>query len=221
MKKQKMTIVEKTELRAALLVTYTLSAPSKMPCFSYNIPAKHCKTGSKLRAVKNSVCSFCYALKGRYNFSNVQRAMDLRFEAIKNPAWVDSMALVINKLETSGFFRWHDSGDVQSVKHFADIVKICLLTPKIKHWLPTREFSFVAEFIHGGGVIPENLTVRLSGLMLNGPAPIAIARHLGVVVSSASDSADYTCPASKQDGICGDCRACWNKEVLEISYKKH
>lgn len=221
MKKQKMTIAEKTELQAALAITYTLSKPSKMPCFSYNIPAKYCKTGSKLRSVKNSVCSFCYALKGRYNFSNVQTAMELRFQAMKNSAWVESMALVINKIEKSGFFRWHDSGDIQSVKHFADIVKICLATPHIKHWLPTREFMFVAEFIRGGGIIPENLTVRLSGLMLNGPAPMAIARHFGLVVSSASDSANFTCPASKQAGICGDCRACWSKEVFEVSYKKH
>ena len=44
----------------------TLSAPSKMPCFSFSIPAKLCITGQKLRDVKNSICSKCYALKGRY-----------------------------------------------------------------------------------------------------------------------------------------------------------
>ena len=40
-----------------------LSKPSKMPGWSIGIPAKECKTGAKLRLVKNSVCEGCYALK--------------------------------------------------------------------------------------------------------------------------------------------------------------
>jgi hypothetical protein len=36
-------------------------------------------------------------------------------------------------------FRWHDSGDVQDLKHLAKIFKVARLTPNIKHWLPTRE----------------------------------------------------------------------------------
>ena len=38
-----------------------LSKPGKMPGWSIGIPAKECKTGSKLRAVKGSVCEDCYA----------------------------------------------------------------------------------------------------------------------------------------------------------------
>ena len=45
-----------------------LSKPGKMPGWSIGIPAKECKTGSKLRAVKGSVCEDCYALKGCYVF---------------------------------------------------------------------------------------------------------------------------------------------------------
>ena len=44
-----------------------LSKPGKMPGWSIGIPAKECKTGSKLRAVKGSVCEDCYALKGCYS----------------------------------------------------------------------------------------------------------------------------------------------------------
>ena len=33
-----------------------LSKPSKMPGWSIGIPAKECKTGKKLRQIKNSVC---------------------------------------------------------------------------------------------------------------------------------------------------------------------
>ena len=29
------------------------------------------------------------------------------------------------------------------------------------------------------------------------------------------------CPAYKQDGECGSCRACWSREVKQVSYKEH
>ena len=37
-----------------------LSKPSKMPGWSIGLPAKECKTGGKLQAVKGSVCYDCY-----------------------------------------------------------------------------------------------------------------------------------------------------------------
>ena len=51
-----------------------LSKPSKMPGWAIGIPAKECKTGSKLRLIPNSVCSECYALKNCYMFKVVQEA---------------------------------------------------------------------------------------------------------------------------------------------------
>ena len=43
-----------------------LSKPGKMPGWSIGIPAKECKTASKLRLIKDSVCYDCYALKNCY-----------------------------------------------------------------------------------------------------------------------------------------------------------
>ncbi len=57
-------------------ITGGLSKPSKMPGPAYNLPAIRCKTGSKLRKIKGSVCYGCYALKGRYCFPNVQKALE-------------------------------------------------------------------------------------------------------------------------------------------------
>lgn len=204
----------------ALEIVGGLSEPSKMPCHSFSIPARHCLTGQKLRDIEGSICSKCYALKGRYGFPNVQHALERRFEALNNPQWVSAMAWLLNNVERSGFFRWHDSGDLQSVEHLSRIVEVCNLTPNVKHWLPTREFGIVGNFIRGGGVIPENLTIRFSALMFDGEPPITAARNLGVQVSSASKE-NFTCPASKQENRCGDCRACWDKSHFNISYKKH
>ena len=38
------------------LITGGLSKPSKMPGYAYNLPAIHCKTGSKLAQVPGTTC---------------------------------------------------------------------------------------------------------------------------------------------------------------------
>ena len=93
-------------------ITGGLSAPNKMPGQSINLPAWNCKTGVKLQAVKGSVCAGCYAMKGRYRFPNVREAMDKRLAALTDPRWVDAMVTLISGEK---WFRWHDSGDIQSI----------------------------------------------------------------------------------------------------------
>ena len=51
---------------AANKIVGGLSAPGKMPEGSFGLSARDCKTGSALRQIPGSVCSQCYALKGRY-----------------------------------------------------------------------------------------------------------------------------------------------------------
>ena len=75
-------------LKEAEAVAGKLSTPSKMPGYAYGIPAKHCPVGSALVKIKGSVCSSCYALKGRYVFPNVQNAQKIRFDSLKHPRWV-------------------------------------------------------------------------------------------------------------------------------------
>jgi len=64
-------------------ITGTLSKPSKMPGWSYGIPAKECKTGSKLAKIPGTVCHGCYALKGCYVFPNVQEAQYKRLSCFE------------------------------------------------------------------------------------------------------------------------------------------
>jgi len=173
-----------------------------------------------MRKVENSICSICYALKGRYSFPNVQNALERRYKTIRGKTWVADMVAAINAVERSGYFRWHDSGDLQSLSHFGNICAIARLTPHVKYWLPTREFAFVRVFIEKGGVIPENLTVRFSALMVDGAAPETLAKRCGVQVSGACETA-FSCPASKQGNVCGSCRACWNRDTFNVTYKTH
>ena len=194
------------------------SKPSKMPCLSWSISAKRCKTGAKLLKVKGSICSTCYALKGNYGFPIVKAAHERRFQSLQSPQWTSAMIVAIRGNESSGFFRWHDSGDLQSLEHFKKLVEIARALPDIKFWLPTREYSIIASFLRTDSM-PENLIVRLSAYMLEGEPP-ALAKRLGLTTSGVTKTG-FTCPASNQGGKCLTCRACWSKDVLNVNYKKH
>ena len=187
-----------------------LSKPSKMPGWSIGIPAKECKTGKKLRQIKNSVCEGCYALKGCYVFAVVQAAQYKRLEAIQHPDWVLAMATLINSKKPD-VFRWHDSGDVQDVQHLEKIFEVCRLTPSKRHWMPTRE-AWIKDHMHKA---PANLVVRFSSPMID-QGPVKSWANTSTVSTKSR-----TCPAPDNNNECGSCRACWDPLVKNIEYGKH
>lgn len=197
------------------------SQPSKMPCYSYSIPTNKCKVGGKLRNVEGSVCHKCYAFKGFYNYPNAKNALEKRYLSLNDTEWVANITLLIGSLESSGYFRFHDSGDLQSIEHFENICQIARNLPNIKFWLPTREYGIISSYVKTKKTIPSNLTVRLSAYMVDGPLPIALAKKLNVVSSGVSSTDNFTCPASKQNNYCFNCRFCWDKNVAVVIYKKH
>ena len=194
----------------ALKIVGGLSKPSKMPGWAYGLPAKECKTGSKLRKVKDSVCYNCYALKGCYVFKVVQDAQYRRLASVKHELWTAAMALLINS-KKSKEFRWHDSGDVQDEAHLLKIFSVCKLTPETRHWMPTRE-AWVKHFLP---MCPDNLVIRFSMPMIDQPAAGGWANTSTVVTAGA------TCPAAQQNNECKNCRACWDKSVKNVAYGKH
>ena len=204
----------------------TLSDTSKMPGFSWEIPAEECKTGNKLRSVGGSVCEDCYALKGFYvrYAKTIKPAQYKRLDALKLGAeWVHLMTdLIGRKVDKKvPFFRWFGSGDLQSLEHLEMIVQVCRNLPAIKFWLPTREVPIVSAYLaKHPGAFPINLNVRISGNMINGSAPKL--PHCTQSVVSTHDRPDTpTCPAPMNAGHCGNCRACWSPEVSNVNYHQH
>ncbi len=108
--------------KEARKITGGLSKPSKMPGPAHNLPAWNCITGAKLVKIPGSVCAGCYAMKGRYRFNNVRAALDRRLQALQDPRWVDAMVVLI---KGEPWFRWHDSGDIQSAQHLKNIFEVC------------------------------------------------------------------------------------------------
>ena len=197
--------------KEARKITGGLSKPSKMPGPAHNLPAWNCITGAKLQKVKNSVCAGCYAMKGRYRFRNVREALNRRLEALEHPRWVDAMVVLING---EPWFRWHDSGDIQSPQHLKNIFEVCNRTPETRHWLPTREAKFLT--LMDPEVVPKNLIIRMSSHMID-QGPVKSWPWTSTVVTDGN----HSCPASKQNNECKDCRQCWDRDVQNISYGKH
>lgn len=217
MKSQPIKFMTKSE---AIGISHTLSRTSKMPSKSYSLPAVACKTGSKLREIEGSVCSGCYAYKNAYAWEVTQVALRKRLETIYRPEWPKAMATLIGNDE---FFRWHDSGDIQSIEHLQNIIRVAELTPNTSHWLPTKELGMLRDFIKDGGVLPDNLLVRVSAPMIDSKKiAVPVDKQITTSRSVTAKPADsHLCPAPKQDNTCGSCRACWDKNVDDVSYMMH
>ena len=198
---------------------------SKMPCESYSLPTEACITGAKLAKVEGSICSQCYANKGFYKVyaNTIKPAQHKRLESIASPEWVPAMVKLIGKAE---FFRWHDSGDLQSVDHLLKLVQIAELMPNTSFWLPTREYGIVKSFVNTYGRLPSNLIIRLSAMFVDQPVkiPASLAHELSIVTANVHSKAEpvgMVCNAPAQGGECKECRACWNPEIKAISYHVH
>ena len=202
-------------LKEAKQITGGLSSPSKMPGYAYNLPTWACVVGTKLRDVKDSTCSGCYAHeRGRYRFKNVKDALNRRLNSLTHPQWVEAMTVLVAHYSLKvPFFRWHDSGDLQGAVHLKNIFEVCNATPQVQHWMPTREAKLLT--LMDPAVVPKNLIIRMSSHMID-QAPVKFWPHTSTVVRAGK-----TCPAQENNNQCGSCRSCWNKEIPNVAYPLH
>ena len=215
------------------------SEPSKMPCYSYNLPASYCEMGTIYRGIKGSVCSSCYACPrqndivgkkpagGWYDSERVQTAMMRRLNAVLfDPRWTNAMIYLLSHYKFP-FFRWHDSGDIQNLNHMRNICKIADAVPETKFWLPTQQGKELYQYWMEKGQVAldqlhPNLTIRLSAVMIDGLPALSFARRIGVKVSRVSTKENDTdCPASKQGNSCCACRKCWDQNKESVTYHFH
>ena len=211
-----------------------MSDASKMPWLSWSLNSNDCKLGAVLKFVDGTVCSNCYADKGNYNYPNVIAAQERRLNTLSTDTetrdkWVYNFVrffkghIALGLPEEKRYFRWLDSGDIQSVEMLSDIVRIARLVPEIQFWLPTREIGMVKEYLFTSPHIPDNICIRLSANQVGRKRPASIS----ILHPRLSDSTvDYfdeeyaECPAPEQDNSCGDCRKCW-MPTAKVGYHKH
>lgn len=201
-----------------------LSKPSKMPWWSYSIPATACKTGSKLAEQPGTVCHNCYALKGFYNMPNVKAALDRRLKAMDHPRFEEAFIVVLTDLwsrskDGENRFRWFDSGDIQSEEHLTKINNIAKATPTVRHWLPTKEASIVSNWMKKNGDFSFNLTVRQSNPMVG--VSFKKTHRLPFSTVDANNKWLKQCKAPDQGNKCLGCDQCWNNKIKGVNYHEH
>ena len=201
---------------------------SKMPASSFALHTARCSVGSKLRNVEGSTCAKCYAVKfeamypsvdagHKYNSDNAAK-----YIAEDSEGWSQAIALQITKIcaKFVPFHRWFDAGDLQDVAMLRAIVRVCELTPHIRHWLPTREAGIVKAYRRTYGELPSNLVVRISATMI-GDKPVSGHAHTSTVHRKGGQVHGAACDAASRGHACGDCRACWDANVPNVSYPLH
>ena len=243
---QRIAIARSLSRFMAKTIAGSLGEPSKMPGPSYGLDAWKCSVGNILADVSGSTCSHCYARLNFYKFywpAKIARAR--RHAALSHPLWAEAMiAQVMFHMADGGepFFRWHDSGDLQSLDHFENICAVADATPRVSHWLPTREYGIVRQFLVEGGRIPWNLAVRLSSHWNGEPPqvppelahlptstvhfergkPVQVGPRRNSTVECRAGLRETTDVQGKNvSSFCGSCRACWTTSVQHVSYPIH
>ena len=199
--------------------------PSKMPGYAWGTSAESCVTGSKLAKIPGTICSVCYAMRANYQYPSVKKAHAKREETLKDlTKWTDAMVELIDrrvmiKPPAERYFRFHDSGDLQSIEHLDAICQVAIRSPGILFWLPTREYGMVRNYAKHHD-IPRNLVIRLSAIRVD-EAPPYLARKLALPTSTVGHNMGFQCPARKQGNECGSCRKCWDARETNVNYEAH
>jgi hypothetical protein len=201
------------------MVKINLSKASKMPCRSWSLEAGSTCPGSidPVTKVIKPACAGCYAKCGNYHFPNVKRTRDENRLAWQEDDFVSAM---VEEIDNDRYFRWFDSGDIYHPRLAEKIYQIMLLTPLVKHWLPTQSYNIpkIRYWLDKMQAL-SNVMVRFSSGEIDGSYTI---EHGSTVVSTYDTLTNAkVCDAYERDGKCGDCRACWNKETPIIAYPAH
>ena len=200
-----------------------LTNASKMPSKSFSLPARRtCPIGDVLADRKGTVCHGCYACRGRYAMQNTTNAQGRRLailelalaDADERADWISAMVFLVKR--QGRYFRWHDSGDIFSQKYLDLILDVVTLTPKVRHWISTKEVGLISKNRERIESLP-NLIVRVSDFLVGTSGRKCRSFHS----SSVNADAGVKCRAYERDGNCGGCRKCWNREIQNIDYKKH
>lgn len=205
---------------------------SKIDASVYSTNPLKCVRGAVLAKIPDTVCHDCYAIKAFNQYPSVRESQDgnqLKYEFARDnnnlEDWAQSMAWQIQDSSDrkekagklgAGLHRWFGAGDCPDVDFILAVVRVCELTPNIRHWLPTREYSMVEK----AGLLPQNLVIRVSSNYIDKAAPSKFKNTS--TVNKNAPAIGYTCPASANDS-CGEhnCTACWDSNVENVSYPFH
>lgn len=197
-----------------------LSKTSKLNAKSWSLQAWDTCPGAKdANGDAVPACAGCYARTGCYVFPVVKKTREDNRTAWREAAWVATM---VEALKKQKLFRWFDSGDVYHADLAVKIKEVIEQTPHVQHWLPTRSYKIerIRTVLEQIKTLP-NVAVRYSSDDINGEFTSGL--HGSTIVRSEAEAPSevFVCGAYTRGGKCGDCDACYRKEVSVIGYVAH
>jgi len=118
--------------------------------FNWTLPAYKSKSGKMICPMAGECAKFCYARKGAYIWSNVNKAHEERYEFSKTHEFVPAMINEI-KRKKADYVRVHDSGDYYSPKYLAKWFVIAQALPNVRFYSYTNMVDLVQR-----SYIPDN-----------------------------------------------------------------
>ena len=193
---------------------------------------------SEFVAVVNMVAGFtcpadaacrngCYALKGRYLFSNVNLPQWRNLYFFNNDPvgffnQIEKELTEADNLRPWRWFRWHESGDIVNYDYFCHMVDIARKFKNINFMCFTKKYSIVNQWIDENGKLPNNLTVIFS---IWGCYGMGLNKHNLPCAYVAGVGNEELIPTTAQSctGSCKDCGfKCWKlKKRQSVVFDKH
>ena len=197
-----------------------LSRTSKLGTFSWSLQAiETCPGSVDANGALVAACAGCYATTGNYNYPNVKAPRAFNKDDWKRDEWVADM---VAALQNERYFRWFDSGDMYSLALAEKMLQVMNATPWCHHWLPTRMMKFekFKGVIAAMQALP-NVMVRFSADSVDGTFTAGV--HGSVIIPDAATppAGVHVCGAYANDGKCGTCRQCYDKNTAVIAYPAH
>jgi len=118
--------------------------------FNWTLPAYKSKSGKIICPMAGDCVKFCYARKGAYIWSNVNKAHEDRYEFSKTEGFVEAMIKEI-KRKKADYIRVHDSGDYYSPKYMDKWFQIATVLPNVRFYSYTNMVDMVQR-----SYIPDN-----------------------------------------------------------------
>jgi len=124
---------------------------------NFGIPAyKSRRSGKVVCPFAKDCVKYCYARKGAYIWSNVNKAFEDRYEATKQDDFVDKMTTDIKRRKVQ-YVRVHDSGDYYSKEYRDKWFAIAKQNPDVRFYSYTKSVP-----LFQGVELPENYDIIYS-----------------------------------------------------------
>ena len=195
-----------------------------------NISLTNSKLGDKIPSLNlpTSICRAdapckkgCYANKGNWTFTNVQKCLNNNLELFKQhkEKFFDDIIQWLNDEDTIyKFFRWFSSGDIVNFEFFKGMVRTAKESPNTKFLCFTKKYEIVNDYILFNGDLPKNLKVVFSNWGDFKPLnPYNLPEtHVKFKNPLLNDNIpEFAIPCK---GSCKTCKACWSLEKGQSVY---